>query len=357
MAWSRPSISIIYQRIKADMESLVTSNVQIPRMSLLGILNQIFTGGIHLTYGFIEWISKQIFVDTASQIGLTRWGNILGLPQKAAQFTTGQVAFTGTPATNVPSGTVLVNSEGFEYSTEADFLIGTDTSVDVLAAEAGEAYNTADTVLTLSSPIVDVDNVATVLGGLDDGTDLEEIEDWVVRLLQRFQNPPSSGNVGDYERWALEVDGVGKSWCFPAEEWVGAGTVGVGVGTEDLDGVSAGILTDVQTYIDALKPIPAQTTYFSIVPAEIVFDIQITPNTPEIRSAIDTNLTNLFILESSPGGTTLLSHIRSAVSNSGVTDYEITQIYVNGSPQAVGNIFTSVPDTARYQSSNYSDLV
>ena len=355
MSWTRPTIQEIYKRIKADMESRVTANIEIPRISLLGILNIVFTGGIHLTYGFLVWIFKQIFVDTATSIGRERWSRILGLPQKAAVFTTGNVAFTG--AGTVPAGTGFTNSEGYEYTTDGAFTVGVDTSVGATAAGEGENYNTEDTEFTLSSPLPGIDSEVQKVGdGFDNGADIETLESWVLRMLQRFQNPPSSGNKEDYIRWALEIAGVGKAWCFPAEEYMGAGTVGVYVSTDDLEPVPVGVLTEVETYIEEQKPIPAEVDYATINPLGVVFDISLTPNTEELRDAIDQNLDDLFVLESGPGLTVLLSHIRSSIGAAGPDDYDITEITVDGTPIGVNNIETTRPDTAKFESVNYSDL-
>jgi uncharacterized phage protein gp47/JayE len=356
MSWTRPTLEQIYNRVKADMESRVTADLKLPRVSLLGIMNIVFSGSVHTTYGFLEWLSKQLFVDTASTFGLTRWGNILNLPRKEALIADGTVAFTGTAGKNVVAGTIFVNEEGYEYFTGADFLIGTDVSVAARAVEEGTVYNTEEAYFSLSAPDDDIDALVERVSGFDNGTDLETVESWVLRLLQRFQNPPGSGNPGDYVRWALEVPGVGLAWCYPAEEWGGAGTVGLGVATSELEPVTAGVLAATETYVDSVKPVPAAVTYFTINTLPTVFYISVTPNTPAMREAINTNLALQFTLESKPGGTILLSHMRSAIAAAGPDDYEITQIYLDGAAHGVANITTVVPDAAKFTDAIYTDL-
>lgn len=366
MSWNRPSIQTIYNRIKADLESYASDGVSVPRVSLLGIMNMVFSGAIHLCYGFLNWICKQIFVDTASEYGLQRWGNILELPRKAATYSSGYVEFTGTGT--VDEGTVLVNSEGYEFETQDDFLIGTDDEVEVVAVVAGSESNCDDEYLTLSSPIGGIDSEAMVLDVLDDGTvppildngtALETVEAWVYRLLFRFRNPPSSGNEGDYVRWALEVSGVGRAWCIPAQIWE-AGSLAVFVGTYNMTPVSAGILSAVQDYIEAKKPIPAHVDYFTIGTAPIDFTIAISPNNQNARDAINEELETLFLLEAIPGGELLISHVRQAIMASGIDDYEITYINVVGPEYGPidpdDNIETNYPDVPTYSPANYTDL-
>ena len=43
--------------------------------------------------------------------------------------------------------------------------------------------------------------------------------------MQLLRYPPFGGNQFDYVRWAREVSGVTRAWCFPT--WKGGGTVGV----------------------------------------------------------------------------------------------------------------------------------
>lgn len=358
MSYDRPTLSEIYARIKAEIESRVTDNEPIAKVSVYGVLAAIVSGGLHLVYGFIDWVAKQNFPDTADETGLTRLGNLWGIPRGNPVETTGDVSFTGVATTVVPSGTVVVNSEGYEYTTQAAFTIGTTTSVEVLAAEEGIAYNTDDSLLELGSPITDVDNEVNVIDGFQNGEDLETIEDWAARLLRRIQEPPSSGNVEDYVTWALEVDGVGKAWCFPAEDYLGAGTVGLYVADENLDPVSAAILQDVEDYIEVERPIPAKVDYLNIVVTSsyVDFAISLDPNDADLQSAINTNLQNLFLLESGPGETILLSRIRSAIASAGPTDYEITDIDVGGVSIGVNNITSTAPNTPVFNSVVYSAL-
>ena len=48
---------------------------------------------------------------------------------------------------------------------------------------------------------------------------------YLARLLEYIRRPPAGGNKFDYVKWALEVDNVARSWCFPIAQ--GLGTVDV----------------------------------------------------------------------------------------------------------------------------------
>jgi len=355
MSWTRPTINQIYERIRADMVSRVTADIPIPSVSMLGVLAIVFSGAAHLFYGFLEWVIQQVFVDTATIEGLERWGNILGLPRKAADFSTGTTIFTGTPGKTVITGTVCTSGDGYEYETTADFIIGTTISVATTSLLAGSEYNTSETAFELSSPDPDIDTTVTA-AGFSDGVDIETLVAWALRLLQRFRNPPSSGTVADYERWALKVAGVDKTKCYPAEEWAGAGTVGVAVAESDWTPVPGATRTEAEDYINSVKPIPAEVTVFDTVVLPTIYAISITPNTAVMRSAIGTALDDLHKAECYPGSTLLLSRIRAAISSVGPDDYSITGITVDGAPIGIINIITVIPNIAIFDSVVFSAL-
>lgn len=357
MPWPIPTVDTIYRRIKADMESRLTAGIKIPPVSTLGISAFAFAGASRLMYSHINWGTKQHFVDLSDQEGLTRWGNIFNLPRKEASYTTGQVSFTGTAAYVVQIGTLIVSESGLEYETLEEQTLGvtpSPISVEARALEAGDDYNTDDTELSLVSPSEDIDSIVSIVSGFDDGVDLESDEAWKLRLLHRFQNPPGSGNAGDYERWAGEVQGVGRAWCIPG--YVGDGTVGLIVSDGELGAVSAGVLADVEEYVEDERPVPADVYYLNINPLGTEFTIDITPNNQDMRDAIEEKLGQLFIIESGPGVTVLLSHIRAAISSAGPDDYEITGIFLDSTPLGVVNIETDAPDAAVYDSTVFSAL-
>ena len=357
---ARPTLNQIYERIRADMSSRVTGGVKIPTRSLLGILAIVFAGAMHLLYGFLEWWKDQLLPDLATTIGLERWANILGLPKKAAEYTTGTIRFFGTPGEPVPIDTSVQNPGGFEYTTDAEIILDGFTGIGtgtVTAIDAGSDYNTEEADFVLTSPVPEINTACQNIGGFDDGEDEEPPEDLRARLLQRLQNPPSSGTREDYVRWALESDvEVGKAWCFAAAEWRGTGTVGVGVAQSNLDPVSPTTLTAVETYVDTKRPPPAEVDYFNVTPVPVVYTISISPNNTAIQQAITTNLTNLHIAEAAPAGTILLSRMRTAIAASGVSDYEITDITVSGLSVGVDSVTTTGTDVAQFSGASYSVL-
>lgn len=355
---SRPTLNQIYTRILADMQARVTSGTKILRFSLLGVLAYVFAGAVHLTYGFLSNILDQLFADTAASWFLDRLANLYGLPRKNATFATGSILLTGTEGTNVPEGTQVQNSEGYTYSTlNGVILTAGGASVDIQADTAGADSNSDETTLQLVYAIAGVDTDTTATTTPNGGQDLETDTELQYRLLQRIRNPPASGTAADYIRWGLEIAGVGKAWTLSAENYAGAGTVALVIATTDLEVVDTAVKTNTQTYVDSVRPVGAQADVLDIIPQSVVLNVSLSDTSTEVVASVNTNLTNLFIAETEPGGTMPISHIRSAISKSGVDDYEITAMYVGGLWQpTIGDIVTTGLNTAVFDTIAESEL-
>lgn len=78
----------------------------------------------------------------------------------------------------------------------------------------------------------------------------------LARLLSVIRRPPAGGNRYDYERWALEIDNVAQSWCFPLAQ--GDGTVDVVILADPATGSEIpdqDLLDEVLAYIDEVRPV------------------------------------------------------------------------------------------------------
>lgn len=368
MSFDRPTLLIIYTRMKADLEQRF-SNTSWASRSLALIIIAVFTGGIYLCYGFLRRLAKQLFFTTALDSYVKWYGRKYGLPRKNAEFSVGTVRFTGVDTTAIPQYTEVETADGVIFRTDtAAAISGTYIDVDITALDSGEDSNVQTATMTLVTPIVDIDDEVSVISyfeltppfsrsGTNSGVDEETKAEHITRLLQRTQNPPGSGNIADYERWALEISGVGRAWGYDAEDWLGAGTAAVVIASAELEVVAAATKTEVETYIESVKPLGASIDVEDPIPSEIDFGISITPNTSTFQSLINTALTNIFIVTSSPGGTVLLSDMEFAIKSTGINDFEITTISINGiSMGTPGNIVSVGLNLSRFKSATYAAL-
>lgn len=322
MPFARPSLTEIIDRIIADISSrIVGVDSAVLRRSLLGILGRAEAGAVHLLYGYIDWVARQVLPDTADYDYLVRWCRIWGVNPRAASFAGGNVTFTGTNGTIIPDGTIVQRQDGVQYATQGDATItGGTATVPVLAVEAGLAGDlAAGASVFLLSPIAGVQATATVAaGGItggDDGDSEANKERLLARLLQRIQNPPQGGALTDYILWALEVPGVTRVWPVGME--LGAGTVTVRFVTDDdPDGIipDAPKVAEVQAHIDEKRPVTAEVFVEAPIADALAMTIKISPNTPAVQAAVQAELEDLITRDAEPGGPILISRLREAVS-------------------------------------------
>lgn len=329
MAFARPTLSELIDRAKTDLEGRLNDGAAVLRRAALAVFARVIGGMSHLMHGHLDYNYKQAFPDTADDANTLRWAALYGVDRKTAEFSEGNYTFTGTNGTSVPALTQIQRADGIVYETQVSGTISggvlTVAVVSLTAGENGDAIS--GTTMNLVAPLTGVDSQGTVAaGGLTGGVDEETIESVKARLLDRIRQPPLGGSENDYRNWALEVAGVTRAWVYPLNQ--GPGTVGVSFVRDDDVGSlipDAGEVADVQAYIDSLRPVTANVTVFAPVASPLDFTIEITPDTPEIRAAIQTELEDLIKREAEPGGTIPLSHIREAISIAdGEVDHDLT---------------------------------
>jgi len=349
MPFNRSSLSDIVNRCRANIESRLPGADARLRRRVLSVLADTMAGAVNGLYGYLDYLSKQSLADQAEAEYLDRHASLFGLTRKAASSATGTVTATGTDASTIPAGTLLQRSAGAEYTVDIDGTIAAGSvDIAVTAVAAGIAGNcAAATTINLVNPIAGIDNDMIVdASGLGGGAEQESDEALRARVLLRKRQPPHGGASFDYINWALEVSGVTRAWCFPLNR--GNGTVDVYFATDDDPGgliPDAAKVTEVQNYIDALRPVTADFQALAPTASPINFTIQLAPATAAVRAAVAAELTDLLQREAEPGdgldlGTIKLSHIREAISiATGETDHDLTAPAADVVP-AAGHICT-----------------
>lgn len=337
MPFSRPSLSDLVTQIQSDFQSRLNLQGAPLRRSMVVVLSRVVAGATHLLYGFLEYLSQQLFADQSDSDYLDRQGSLFGVNPTPATFSAGPIICTGTDTSLIPEGSLLRRSDGVEFTTDADATIsGTSVSVNVTAVLAAADGNTdAGVVLTFESPVTGVDGTATVdTDGLGGGTDPESLDAYRSRVLERLQNPPQGGSSADYEEWALQVAGVTRAWVYPQE--LGAGTVVIRF-MRDNDSTpipDGGEVADVQAYIQPLRPVTATVTTLAPAAVPLNFNLHVEPNTQVIKDAVTAELADLILREAAPAGAVpgagiptgalLISAIRTAIGTAnGLTNYTL----------------------------------
>lgn len=327
MAFERPALSDIITRVKADFVSRLELEGAVLRRSAVAVLARVVAGAAHMLHGHLDYVSRQIFPDLSDDVNLVRQAALYGITKTAPTYATATVEFTGDDGEIIPAGSLLVRSDGAEYETDADGTIASGTVEIAVTALVAGADGTLDvgTSLSLESPISGVTSTAEVTASTADGTDQETTGALRVRLLARLADPVHGGTEADYVAWAKEVSGVTRVWVTPFE--LGPGTVVVRFARDnDASPIpDSGEVTAVQTALDLVKPAHASVTVHAPTDAPVDFEISVTPDTSAVRAAVEAELEDLLLREGEPGGTVLLSAIRTAIGTAtGVTDYTLT---------------------------------
>jgi uncharacterized phage protein gp47/JayE len=129
---------------------------------------------------------------------------------------------------------------------------GTTTTIvqAIVGGQAG-ALASGETLYWETHP-VGIDATATTTGDPVGGSDAESEAEYRDRVFDWYQHPEGGGTAHDFERWAREVTGIGYAIAFVARRALG--TIDVAVLDHEGDNVTAGVLADVQDYLDDKRP-------------------------------------------------------------------------------------------------------
>lgn len=325
MAFDRPTLRELITQMTTDAER--EAGAKQLRQSNLRVLPKVFAYACHGLYGFITWILKQLFPDTAEKQFLERQASIQGIYRRAASKATGTLTVSYTEGATLQVGTIFMADDQTRYETTAEPEVGSYT-VPVQCLETGTIGNReAGQTYTLVSPVVGVDSEA-VGSEMAGGAEAESDESLRKRLLFRLQNPPRGGAKEDYIAWAEEVPGVTRAWCFPKEQ--GIGTVVVRFATDGMteDGIpTSGMVQIVSDYIAEVAPVTATPYVVAPVAKPVNFRIKdLIPDSESVRAQVEAELKSLFIKEAHPGEALKLTHIQQAISSAaGEDDYELLE--------------------------------
>lgn len=193
MAFVRPTLQELITRVEGDIKSGL-GLLTLLRRSFLSVIARAMAGLAHLLFGYLQYIERQAFVDTADEDQIERWGGIWGVPRKVATFAEFECLVTGLNGTIIPASTIYRRSDGLEYTTEAEVTIVGNPLLDIItliAVTSGAASGVeVSDEISILSPIAGLDSEATVTEIIIEPEDTEELEPYRERILDRIRNPP-----------------------------------------------------------------------------------------------------------------------------------------------------------------------
>lgn len=334
MPFTRPLLGDLIKRIRGDLRGRLSVAGPLLRRAMVDVVGAVWGGGIHGLYGYLDWLSKQLFALTAEREQLLRMAKPYGMSPTPATFATGTITVTGTNGTVIttsPTVTFRLDAVTTFHVTAGATISGGTATLGITADIAGSGANLpAGATLQLESPFAGLNATATVAADITNGFDEESTEEFRARFLLRLREPPAGGRAADYEGWAEEVAGVTRAFVFPLEN--GLGTVVVRIVNDNANPITAdaGLIAAAQAKLNSERPITAIVTAATPTLSPVAFTIHIVPDTTDTRTAVNAELVDLFVRNAEPGdgagrGTILLSAIQTAIGTAaGVTDYTLT---------------------------------
>lgn len=373
MPFKRKTLSELRTENQQFMRAELEKAGALLRYGNLKVLADMDAGMAHLHYAYLDYIALQTNPFTATGEWLAGWMALKQIYRKAATAASSPiVTVTGTAGRTLKKGTVLNRADGYQYTTDADVVMGSSGSATVAITAVlpdisddvtgGGSSGNADagTLLTLDANIAGIDNSVTLTQAATGGADIEKEEAFRQRGLLAYQDPPQGGSDSDYEGWALAVSGITRAWV--RRRGMGLGTVvvyimcdgedttnhGFPVGT---DGVSTlddwgatkatGDQGRVADYIYPRSPVTSLNYVCSPTAGVIDFEISgISEASSEVTAAIAEAIDSVFFEYGDPLGTgkIYLSDLNLAIGSiSGTSGYKIEVPSTNIEP-GIGQI-------------------
>lgn len=322
-----PTTKSIVESIEKDLKSKLNLNEDQLR-KVLSAVSAVVGAQLKLVYLRVLDVQQNLYPDTADLAAnggeLERLGRIYlnrnPNPATPGRYTISLVGEAG--AVIRPNLTFKSNedskSPGELYTTDSEYILtGAADSIEIRAFEGGTAFALeVGDELTITEPVIGVDQVVEVAAILEDPKAAESTEAYRQAILDAIQLEPQGGAKTDYRLWAADAQGVRR--VYPYVKSGEAGTVQIFVeattadSSDGLGTPTASILVEVEEVLefdpDETKPTnergrrPIQAN-LEILPIDLVpVDVTITAledNTTAIRSAIEDNL-RAYLLEVRP---------------------------------------------------------
>lgn len=314
--FSRPELPQLIATIRSDLLTRFEQDVLLRRMDA-EVYARAQAAAVHTLYGYVDYLARNMLPDICDEDWLYRHARIKRCPRKAATAATGFVRWDGLSGTpTLPAGTQIQRDDQVTFTTTKT-VKATDgvLRAPVVADEPGASGNTDDGItLRLGTPLSGLPsacNADTITGGAD----VEDLEVWRSRVMERFYYIPQGGADPDYIIWAKEIAGITRAWTL--RHYQGVGTVGVMLATGDPTSPAPDdeLLQRVREHILPRAPVAGGGLFvFAAEEKVIPMTIALAKDTAEIRASVTAELNSLMLRDGAPAGTIYVSRISEAIS-------------------------------------------
>lgn len=218
-----PTINSLFTAYKQKLETELGVSISSFGRVFLNAFAAVQAAKLWLLYIAIEDVRKNLWVDTADQDELIRFGLVkLGRQPQGAVQAVYDVAITGgnvgqqIPANSVFKANDDSDAAGQLYILDNAFTIvtGTDT-ISLRALEGGLVSRlSVGNKLTSTSPLTNANDEVTVGSETTEPIEAEDIEDYREDVIQAFQTEAQGGSAGDYRIWSADAAGVRRVYPY-----------------------------------------------------------------------------------------------------------------------------------------------
>ena len=219
-----------------------------------------------IIYKSLQYWVNQTFIDTATEDEFIDYHAMLfGVTRKQGTKARGEITITGKADTVISAGAIVLKTDSTKYKLLYDTTIAFNGKAiaEVECLQIGEVGNCAIGEIVnfeiANADIFTVTNEKTFTNGYEK----EPNNSLIARAKERILKPAHSGNVYDYEKWAKEIDGVGKVLVEPL--WNGNGTVRVRISNYNNTLADSELIRKVKKRIEQIdgRPVGADVTVTS----------------------------------------------------------------------------------------------
>lgn len=221
-----PTINALYTAILTDLEGQFSIVIPVLGKSFLRGFAAVQAAKLKLIYLMVGYLQKNIFVDTADSEAnggtLERFGRVkIGRNPNAAVPGEYTIQVKGTVGAIITASTTFKSNDGslnvgVLYVLDNNHtLVSTTDTVLLRALTSGiEGKLSIGDQLTATSPIANVDSIATVTVETIPPIAAEDIEAYRLTVLQSYQLEPEGGSAADYIIWSKQTPGVRSTYPY-----------------------------------------------------------------------------------------------------------------------------------------------
>ena len=262
-----PTIQEIFSDLLSKMEAEFDVTLSPALKKVLQVIAGVLAGIMKLYYISISAMQKNIWVDTCDYETLVRYGVIIlgryPFAPVAAQYT---ISVTGTAGAVIPVSTTFKSDDSsqspgqlYVLNGAAYTMTGSGDIITINAVQGGIGYALAigDT-LTLTAPIPNVNQVGTVVAEVTQPTDVEDYEEYRIKVIDKIKLQPGGWSAIDYRLLGATIDGVFNTYAYAASGMPNEVNVFLQGETPVANpgpSASAGVIADYTAALELVRPL------------------------------------------------------------------------------------------------------